>query len=89
MYVACKDLKTAKGLRKIGDQLPEVADWRHSVVLAHVNMGWIKWVGEGAKDKTPHSTVDSKKRAPAKNKQKKGFKKKAATAAPVEPPAST
>lgn len=85
MYVACRKLKTSQGTREIGEVLPEVDEWRHTIVLAHVNMGWIKWV-EGSE------TVPSKKNVTPKAVKKAKKKKQPEVkveAPPAENPAAS
>lgn len=47
MYIACKELKLSTGRKaQSGDQLPEVLAWAYPAIVAHLNLGWIKWVDD-------------------------------------------
>jgi hypothetical protein len=48
MYIATRELELQNRKAKPGDQVPEVLAWSYPVLLAHLNMGWIKYVGEEA-----------------------------------------
>ncbi len=84
MYVATRELELSTRKAKPGDEVPEALHWTYPVLLAHLNMGWIKYIGDGA-DKhpddlqspatlieKPKSTGAAKKAAPVK----KGSEKK-------------
>lgn len=64
MYVACKELKTKSGVVRLGEIVEDAPSWRYPVILAHVNMGWIRWVDDSGY-KAPPKTAAPPKTEPA------------------------
>jgi len=46
MYLACKDLVTSSGHVKSGEEIKDADTWSYPVIIAHLNLGWIKWVAD-------------------------------------------
>lgn len=44
MYYAGKELKLAGRIVQSGEKIPEALSWDYPVLVAHLNLGWIKWV---------------------------------------------
>jgi hypothetical protein len=59
MYVAVKELILGNGKRAApGQPVPEALTWDYPVIIAHLNLNWIKWVSEDGvprwgKEETP------------------------------------
>ena len=61
MYVACKAMLVSGGRRvTIGDPLPEALTWHRNVLIAHLNLKWIKWVDAEENDEISVSSSELK-----------------------------
>ncbi len=58
MYVAVVKLKTKLGDVAPGEVVQDAMNWKYPVILAHVNLGKMRWVEDGP-------TVLKKEKAPA------------------------
>jgi hypothetical protein len=50
MYIATRELELQTRKAQPGEQVPEALTWSYPVLLAHVNMGWLKFVDDGASE---------------------------------------
>ncbi len=62
MYVALRELKTNLGIVKTGEVVHDALNWRYSIILAHVNMNFMRWVEDG----NPLPPNPEKKTSPVK-----------------------
>ncbi len=81
MYVACKPLKTNLGPVAIGEVVEAASEWKDTVINAHINMGWMKFV----EDRKPGKPASGPKQE-AKEKRPKVAKPKAASVPEVVVP---
>jgi len=77
MYIARRKLKMNDGRDRLpGQPVPEAAQWRESVLSAHLRMGWIERVSELPKEpvKEPVTKPAAKASKPSPLKKKASVK---------------